>query len=147
MDSALRAELLAVSPEGSIAYVADWSRGLLRWDFATDSITAVAASEGRLLRGVDGLRWHDGALMGIQNGATPNRVLRVSLGADGRSIAGLSVLDAPADLEGEMTVGVIPGREFIYVASSGWPFWNEDGTRKETARPLPPVVVRRFALK
>ncbi|MBA3853842.1 MAG: hypothetical protein C0503_05465 [Gemmatimonas sp.] len=137
---------IAPTPDGSLAYVADWSRGILRWDLATDSITPVTLDDGRLLRGVDGLRWHDGALIGIQNGASPNRVLRIGLGADGRSLGALRVLDAPPALEGEMTVGVVLGREFVYVASSAWPFWTEEGQRRPERAALPPVVLRRLPL-
>lgn len=137
---------IAVRPDGRVAYVADWSRGILRWDLATDSLTAVTAEDGRLLRGVDGLRWHAGVLIGLQNGATPNRVLRVALDADGGRLAGLEVLDAPPALEGEMTVGVVAGRDFVYVSSSAWPFWTEEGQRRPDGRPLPPVVLRRLPL-
>jgi DNA-binding beta-propeller fold protein YncE len=137
---------IAVRPDGRVAYVADWSRGLLHWDLATDSLTPVTAADGRTLRGVDGLRMHDGVLLGIQNGATPNRVLRVTLDAPGRAIAGAAVLDAPEALEGEMTVGVVLGGRFVYVASSAWPFWAEDGARRAPERALPPVVLRAVPL-
>lgn len=138
---------IAVRPDGAVAYVADWSRGILRWELATDSVVPVMTDDGRLLRGVDGLRWHEGALLAMQNGATPNRVLRVSLNADGGALATLTVLDAPDPLEGELTVGVVLGDEFVYVASSAWPFWTEDGQRKADGRALPAVVLRRLRLR
>jgi len=138
---------IAVRPDGAVAYVADWSRGILRWDLATDSIVPVTTDDGRLLRGVDGLRWHEGALLAMQNGASPNRVLRVALGADGTALAALTVLDAPSPLEGELTVGVVLGDELVYVASSAWPFWTEDGQRKTDGRALPAVVLRRLRLR
>lgn len=138
---------IAVRPDGAVAYVADWSRGILRWDLATDSILPVMTDDGRLLRGVDGLRWHEGALLAMQNGASPNRVLRVTLDAEGAALAALTVLDAPDPLEGELTVGVVLGDEFVYVASSAWPFWTEEGQRKADGRPLPPAVLRRLRLR
>lgn len=137
---------IAVQTDGQIAYVADWSRGLLRWDLQTDSISTLTTDDGRSLRGVDGLRLHRGALLAIQNGATPNRVLRVALSADGRTLSGLEVLDAPSALEGEMTVGAVLGDDFVYVASSAWPFWTEEGERRGVERALPPVVLRSVRL-
>lgn len=137
---------IAVLPDGRSAYIADWSRGLLRWDLRTDSLVAVPTSDGRALRGVDGLRIHGGAFLAIQNGATPNRVLRVRLSDDGNHIVDLSVLDAPASLEGEMTVGVVVGGRFVYVASSEWPFWGERGERLAPTRALPPVTLRSLPL-
>lgn len=147
-DAALRSpQGIAPTPDGAVAYVADWSRGLLRWDLRSDSIVSVPTADGRLLRGVDGLRWHAGSLIGVQNGASPNRVVRIHLDAAGRAIAGLDVVDAPAALEGEMTVAVLLGDELVYVASSGWPFWTEDGQRRTDGRALPPVVLRRLRLR
>ena len=137
---------IAVRPDGRVAYVADWSRGILRWDLATDSLTPVTTADGRLLRGVDGLRWHAGGLIGVQNGASPNRVVGIALDAEGARLEGLQVLDAPPALEGEMTVGVIIEGAFVYVASSAWPFWTEEGRRRTDGRPLPPVVLRRVPL-
>ncbi len=137
---------IAVRPDGAVAYVADWSRGILRWDLVTDSVVPVPTADGRLLRGVDGLRWHAGTLLGVQNGATPNRVVRVALDPEGTRLATLDVLDAPDPLEGEMTVGVVVDGAFVYVASSAWPFWTETGARRTEARPLPPVVLRRVPL-
>lgn len=137
---------IAVMPTGDVAYVADWSRGLFRWDLATDSLAPVTAADGRTLRGVDGLRVHAGALIAIHNGSTPNRVMRVRLDEAGRALAGVDVLDAPTDLEGEMTVGVVLGERFVYVASSAWPFWTEAGERRAPERALPPVVLRSLPL-
>ncbi|WKW13181.1 hypothetical protein Strain138_002497 [Pseudogemmatithrix spongiicola] len=137
---------IAVTATGDVAYVADWSRGLFRWDLATDSLAPLTAADGRTLRGVDGLRVHAGALIAIHNGSTPNRVMRVRLDAAGRALTGADVLDAPSDLEGEMTVGVVLGDRFVYVASSAWPFWTETGERRAHERALPPVVLRSVPL-
>jgi DNA-binding beta-propeller fold protein YncE len=138
---------IAVRPDGEVAYVADWSRGLMRWDLRTDSVTPLQTADGRSLRGVDGLRMFAGTLIAIQNGASPNRVLRLRLSADGRVLDDLEVLDAPAALEGEMTVGVVLGSRFVYVASSAWPFFSEQGERQAPERALPPVVLRALPLQ
>lgn len=138
---------IAVDPSGTVAWVADWSRGLLRWDLQTDRVAPVAAADGSTPRGIDGLvRAPDGSLVGVQNGATPPRIVRIALSADGRLIREMQVLDAATAYEGEPTVGVIAGDRLLFVASSAWPFWDADGARIARERPLPPVVIRALSL-
>ena len=129
-------------PAGAVAYVADWSRGILRWDLQNDEITPVRSPGGATLRGVDGLRWWRGGLIGIQNGAVPHRVVRIALTVTGRELHAVDVLDAPEAPRGEGTVGTVIGDRFVYVASSEWPFYTETGERRASDRPLPPVMVR-----
>jgi hypothetical protein len=126
--------------------VADYSRGILRWDLRTDSVTAVTLSAGELLRGVDGLRREGRDLIGVQNGSSAPRIVRIRLSADGRQLQEIITLDRPAVLEGEPTVGVVLGDRYVYVASSAWPFWADDGTRRENGRALPHVVLRELPL-
>lgn len=145
--SALRSpQGIAVDPTGATAWIADWSRGILRWDLGTDSITAVPGPEGTPIRGVDGLRAWRGELIGVQNGSYPPRVLALALATDGRRVERLRVLDLPPTT-GEATVGTVIGDRYIYVSSSQWPFWSEQGARKAAAGPLPSVTVREISLK
>jgi sugar lactone lactonase YvrE len=137
---------IAVSADGDVAWVADWSRGILRWDLRTDSVTAVTGPAGELLRGVDGLRRSGRDLIGVQNGSAAPRIVRIRLSADGRRLTETVTLDRPAKLEGEPTVGVVIGDRYVYVASSAWPFWTDDGTRRADGRALPRVVLREFPL-
>lgn len=136
---------IAVDPAAKVAWVADWSRGIMRWDLVTDSITSVATAEGAVMKGVDGLKAWQGRLIGVQNGRTPPRVVEVELSADGRTLVGLRTLDQPP-AAGEPTVGVIHGDRYVYVASSAWPFWTEEGARKADTGPLPPVTLRELRL-
>lgn len=141
------------SPQGiatlagdSVAYVADWSRGLLRWDLVTDAITSVPRADGALLRGVDGLRAWCGGLIAVHNGSRPNRVLFITLAADGHTIERVVPLDTPADAPGELTVGALAGERFVVVASSAWPFYADSGARLAERGPLPAVWLREIPL-
>ncbi len=137
---------IAVDPSGAVAWIADWSRGIMRWDLRTDSITAVPTADGTPMLGIDGLRaWH-GRLIGVQNGRTPPRVVAIELAADGRRIERAETLDLPP-ATGESTVGTIVGDRYFYVSSSQWPFWSEQGARNESAGPLPVVTVREIGLR
>jgi glyoxylase-like metal-dependent hydrolase (beta-lactamase superfamily II) len=135
---------IAVAPSGRVAWVADWAHGLLRWDLSTDVLTPVAAPAGASFVGLDGLRWHRGKLVGVQNGVHPARVVAVTLDATGTRATAVRTLDRQPYV-GDITVGAIVGRDFRFVASSQWPWFDDDGRRTDE-RPLPGVVVRALRL-
>jgi hypothetical protein len=130
-----------------VAYVADWSRGLMAWDLSTGAVHKVADPEGESLRGMDGLRWWRGGLIGVQNGRAPARIVELTLADDGRAVRSIRTLDQPSAADGEATVGAVVGSRYLYVASSAWPFWTDDGVRRAAERSLPPVIVRELQLE
>ena len=137
---------IAVSADGVVAWVADWSRGILRWDLATDTIVSVSLQDGQVLRGVDGLRRAGNRLIGVQNGTDRPRIVSITLSPAGDRIADITTLDRAAAYEGEPTVGAVHGDRYVYVASSAWPFYTETGERRAGAGSLPSVVVRELRL-
>jgi hypothetical protein len=137
---------IAALENNRVAIVADWSHGLLRWDLATDSIVAIEPPSAIALLGVDGLVWTDDGLIAVQNGASPMRVLQVRLSADQLRVESAVVLDRPREMRGEMTIAAVAARRVSYIASSAWPFWNDEGERVANSGPLPPVVIREFTL-
>jgi hypothetical protein len=136
---------IAFSADGALAWIADWSHGLLRWDRATGEICAVTVEGGATLLGIDGLRRAGDRLVGVQNGVAPARVVGITLSGDGTHATSVAVLDRPATAIGEPTVGTIIGPRYLYVSSSQWPFWSDDAKRVGTM-PLPPVSLRELAL-
>jgi hypothetical protein len=119
---------------------------LLRWDLGADVVERVAVPLGATLLGIDGLRRSGDLLVAVQNGVRPNRVISMWLAPDGRKVGAVTTLDRPAVMEGEPTIGAVRGDRYLYVSSSAWPFWTEQGQRISPERPLPPVVVRELAL-
>lgn len=136
---------IAPHPDGKSAIVADWSHGLLFWSLESDEITALPMPNGSTTLGIDGLRRWGNRLVANQNGVQPQRVVLMELSRDGRGLAQLRTLDRPAELRGEMTVGAVLGDRYVYVASSAWPFWEDDGVRNPRAGALPPVILRELA--
>lgn len=111
--------LQGVAPAGAFAYVADYSHGILRVDLSTRRVTRVSDAPNSTSLGVDGLAYVDGALIAIQNGVTPPRVMRFELDRAGDRIVAAHVLDrSPA--AHEPTIGAIVGDELVYVANSLW---------------------------
>lgn len=138
---------IAVNAAGTVAWVADYSRGIFRWDLATDSLVRVTNADGRSIPGVDGLSMlDDGRLIGVHNGAARARVLAITLDAAGTGLVGFETLDHPMRYEGEPTVGAVVGDRFVFVSSSAWRVWTDAGARREPREALPQVVLRWLPL-
>jgi hypothetical protein len=91
--------------------VADYARGILKVDLARRSIVPVPTADTVAALGIDGLYFADGALVGIQNGVTPHRVVRLRLSPGGDRIDALDVLERAHPRHAEPTLGVVVGRD------------------------------------
>jgi sugar lactone lactonase YvrE len=126
---------IAPTPAGDIVYVADYSHGLLRVDLRTNSVTRLDDAPRSTSLGCDGIAWDRGAIVAVQNGVSPARVMRFVLDDSGTRIVRADVLDRSSSVADEPTIGTIVGSEFVYVANSQWE--KHDGVgRRVFARPL-----------
>jgi sugar lactone lactonase YvrE len=138
---------MAPSPDGRRVYVADYSHGMLIVDLATRAVTRVSDAPGSTSLGCDGIIWDRGAIVAVQNGVSPARIVRFILDATGTQFDRVDVLDQNVGVADEPTIGTIAGREFVYVANSQWDKHDAAGTPipgktltppKLLAIPLPP---------
>jgi len=120
---------MAITPDGATMYVADYSHGLLRISLGSKTVDRLGAARGVTLLGVDGLYWHRGSLIGVQNGVTPARVVRFCLDPSGRSVRRLEGLDRNPAIADEPTLGAIEGDSLVYVATSEWEKYDYAGKR------------------
>ena len=104
-------------------YVADYAKGFFRIDLATKAITQLKPDANVTLLGTDGLYFHTGKLIAIQNGINPNRVAAFTL--DGDRVTATTVLEANHADFLEPTLGYIDGNDLVYIANSQWPLVNE----------------------
>ena len=123
---------MALSADGRWLYVADYSKGIFRVHRTTREAQRLAQADDVTLLGVDGLVRHGQALIAIQNGTAPHRILRLDLDDDGGRISGVRVLAAALPDWDEPTLGMIVGDRFFYVANSQWNRFVDDE--------LPPVA-------
>ncbi len=84
--------------------------------------------------GIDGLYWHDGDLLGIQNTTNPGRVIRIALADKGTRITGLTVLQShPHPDFDEPTTGAIAHGALNVIGNSYVGHYQPDGTITDAA--------------
>jgi sugar lactone lactonase YvrE len=133
---------LALTPDERTLYVADYARGVLRVDLRRRVVSEVAAADSVLALGIDGLYFHRGGLIAIQNGVTPHRVARLTLAPAGDRLLRAEVLERAHPSHAEPTLGVLVEDELFYVANSQWERFGEDGRIARPDSLRPPVVLR-----
>ena len=136
---------LALDEGRSLLFVADYLAGLFVFDPATGKVQAIANPSGAHLGGIDGLYLHRGDLVGVQNGVSPQRIVRIRLDRQGTTALALQVLQQALPGWNEPTHGVVGGDEFCYLATSNWPAYGDDGQLVDEAR-LAPLRIMSVAL-
>ena len=138
---------IALSGDGAFLYLADYAMGLFRINLETKTVLALAPSADLAPYGIDGLYFHKGALIAVQNGTNPQRVLRITLNETGDKVLSADVLVANHPDFLEPTLGVITGDTFHFIANSGWPHFGKPPEDPEALRKeLPPTVVLEIDL-
>lgn len=137
---------VAPSPNGATLYVADYSLGMLRVDLETNAVTRLDDAPGSTSIGCDGIVWDGDAIVAVQNGVAPARVVRFVIDPGGSRIVRTEVLDRNVAIADEPTIGTIVGREFVYVANSQWEKYTDAGERKRD-RALTPTVLLGVPLR
>lgn len=132
---------IALSGDGELLYMSDYELGL--FVAATDSGQAwvLSAPDTLNMAGIDGLYWWKGHLVAIQNGISPQRVMRLELGEDGRGVTTVAPLAAALPEFDTPTFGTLAGDELLFFAASHWD--KVDGRGRTLKRPLPEVPILR----
>lgn len=120
-------------------YVADYAKGFFRIDLTTKAITQLKPDANVTLLGTDGLYFHNGKLIAIQNGINPNRVAAFTLNGD--RVTDTTVLEANHADFLEPTLGFIDGKDLVYIANSQWPLVSEKA-ELQTEKLRNPLVLR-----
>jgi sugar lactone lactonase YvrE len=119
---------LALAPDGSTLHVADWGYGLAAFDLASGALRWLTPPAGAATLGIDGLVRDGDALLAIQNGVAPARVVRFLLGTNGVDLQRAELLERAHPDWVEPTLGLVFDDALLYVGSSQWPRFPEDGS-------------------
>jgi len=109
---------IALSDDGTTIWLAAHERGIGAVDAASGESRVLPVPEGPHVKGIDGLYFHAGALVGVQNGTAVDRVVRATLADDGASITHVEVLEEAHPRFDVPTTGVIVDDALVYVATS-----------------------------
>jgi hypothetical protein len=120
---------IAPTPDGTALDVADYSHGVLRADLRTATVTRLTDARESTTLGLDGLTWYRSTRIGMQNGVSPARVIRLWLDTSRLRVTRQEVLDRNPTLEDEPTIGTLAGDTFVCVANSQWDKHDEAGVR------------------
>ncbi len=136
--SALRG--VALNEELDKLYVADYELGLMVLDTSGgQQAWRLAIPDTLNLGGIDGLYLSDNYLVAIQNGISPERVLRLELGADGLGVIAVAPIVAALDSFDGPTYGAMNGSELYFFANSHWQHVRSNG--RPIKRPMPDVAI------
>lgn len=125
---------IAISDDGTVAYVAEYVYGVSRVDLAQATFAAVEVPENVALIGVDGLYLHEDELVVVQNYAGLDRVAAFELDESGTKVVSARVLESRHPRMKDPTTGVIVDGEFWYIANSniaGFNHAEQTPTREE----------------
>ena len=133
---------IAIPPRGGIAYVAA-NRRPLRVDLRSGEVTPLTVPPRENAAAIDGLYWHDGALIGVQNVTTPGRVVRLRLAPDGQSITAVETLQSHHQSAFDEPTTAAIARDGLYVlARTQLSRYNDKGEVVGRENALPPQILR-----
>lgn len=121
---------LALSADGSALYIADYALGLFRIDVATRAIEPLFTANNTLI-GIDGLTRHGDALIAVQNGTNPFRVLRIQPAAGNPEVA-VRTLAAAQPAMRDPTLGGVAGDALLFIGHAGWDKFSDTPTEPKT---------------
>jgi sugar lactone lactonase YvrE len=118
----------ALSADEKRLFVADYARGIAVVDLSSKRVSWLGHPGNVALVGTDGLYRVGNTLLAVQNGTTPNRVLRLLLDTAMTRVLDAEVLERAKPAVSDPTHGVMVGDTFYFIARSGWDRVRDNGT-------------------
>ncbi len=108
---------IALADDDQTVYVAD-AVGIVKMDLRSGESRDVDPGPHNTLAGADGLYWHKGSLIAVQNGIGSPRVAAFKLSEDGNRVTHTRVLENHTQFTILPTTGAIHGNDFYFIANS-----------------------------
>ncbi len=121
-----------LTPDGSTLIVPDYVRGIAFIRLRTCPCGAwfPINGSGVFTAGIDGLAIDGSALLAVQNGTSPPRVIKLAI-----DLSRQRILESYTPGFGEPTHAIVVGRSLWFIADVGWDRFEESGQRKAGAPP------------
>ncbi|HWM91091.1 MAG TPA: hypothetical protein VN493_10015 [Thermoanaerobaculia bacterium] len=132
---------IAISPGLSKLFVADFKKGLSIVNLATGQVRPLPHPERVHIAGIDGLYFHRGSLIAVQNSAGTDRVVRFRLNAALDAIESEEVLESRNPLFDIPTTGVLVGGALAVIANSQLDSVDGHGHLKSGVDLTEPVIL------
>ncbi|MXO59566.1 hypothetical protein GRI89_08430 [Altererythrobacter salegens] len=136
---------LAVVRGGKRLYVCDYRYGLAWVDVPSGKVNRLSGPGLQYLDGIDGLWLHGDALIAVQNGNRPMRIVRLVLSSDGKSIESARVLEQANPAWTEPLGGTLVGDQLLYIGNGQWNRFGEGGA-PDPDNPPGPTQIRALPL-
>lgn len=136
---------LDITPDGKTLLMADYSKGVFKIDLETKKITRITLAENSTMLGIDGLYFYQNSLIAVQNGVNPQRLVRMFLSKDLEKVERFEVLEANNPLFDDITLGVLVGKQFYFIANSQWNLLD-DGGKFKTLEKLKDAIILKVEL-
>ncbi len=118
---------IALSADGRKLFVAHFG-GISAIDMESRKVADVTCPDNSTIAGIDGLYHHKNYLLAVQNGVSPQRIIKMHLNPSQTRITNLEVLESNHPLfENIPTTGTIAGNDFYYIANSQLRSLNNKG--------------------
>jgi sugar lactone lactonase YvrE len=118
------------------------STGIVRIDLSTGAPTRLSQPDTVVTGGCDGLYWHRGDLVGIQNVTNPGRVVCIVLADQGTRISGIAVLQSHHHPEfAEPTTGAMAAEALFVIANSYVGHFQPNGSIKDPGQLKPTAII------
>jgi hypothetical protein len=132
----------APHPDGKRLFVPDYLRGIALLDPASRQVHWLSMKDRFALNGIDGLYAVGNALVAVQNGTVPERVVVFRLNRALNEVISEVIVERASRTLGDPTLGVIVGTAFYYIANSGWDAIDERGELKPGTELSPARIMR-----
>lgn len=129
---------IALADDQEFLYVAD-QFGILRYDLKNGRSAELFPGPSNTVAGADGLYWHKGSLIAVQNGIGSPRIVAFQLASDGLHVSKTTVLENRTAFTTLPTTGAIRGNDFYFIINSQVD--NLNGDRVLDSTRLAPVRI------
>lgn len=109
---------MALSEDGRLMYLADHEMGVTVIELASARSVQLIAPETLNLGGIDGLNMWRNALVVVQSGISPQRVMRLDLDPTGTSVTAIAPMAVALDIFDSPKYGIVRGDDFYFLANS-----------------------------